>query len=111
HDPSPGKYLSKRLTRLMHEIAIGKYRADWVLPLDADEFVIAPQGESLIATDACEDAPIALPWRSYVPCDVDDAGQPNPVLRIRHRLRRENWHWIKVAIPAKLVAGTDALIG
>jgi hypothetical protein len=109
-DPSPGKYLSKRLTRLMHEIAIGKYQADWVLPLDADEFVIVPQGGGLIKPDAREDAPIALPWRSYVPCDTDDAGQPNPVLRMRHRLRHENWPWIKVVIPAKLVAGTEALI-
>jgi Glycosyl transferase family 2 len=109
-DPSPGKYLSKRLTRLMHEIAISKYQADWVLPLDADEFVILPQGGGLIAPDAREDAPIALPWRSYVPCEMDDAAQANPVLRMHHRLRHENWPWIKVVIPAKLVAGTEALI-
>jgi hypothetical protein len=94
----------------MHEIAIGKYAADWVLPLDADEFLIVPPGESLITTEARLDAPIALSWRSYVPCDVDDGGQSNPVLRMRHRLRCENWPWIKVVIPAKLVAGTDAAI-
>src|SRR5262249_55488498 len=109
-DPSPGKYLSRRLTRLMHDFAIAKYRADWVLPLDADEFVTIPAGGSLIAPDAREDATIALPWRSYVLCDKDDAGQPNPVLRMRHRLRHENWPWIKVVIPARLVAGTQALI-
>jgi hypothetical protein len=94
----------------MHEIAIGKYGANWVLPLDADEFIIVPPGESVIATDARLDTPIAIPWRSYVPCDMDDGGQSNPVLRMRHRLRSENWPWIKVVIPAKLVAGTDIVI-
>lgn len=109
-DPGPGKYLSKRLTRLMHDVAIGKYKADWVLPLDADEFVVVPAGGAVVAADAREDSPVALPWRSYVPCTADDAWELNPVLRIRHHLVRENWPWIKVVIPAKLAAGTDARI-
>ncbi len=109
-DPSPGKYLSKRLTRLMHDIAIANHKADWTVPLDADEFIIVPGGGGLIAADASEDAPIALAWRSYVPSSMDDPSQPNPVLRIRHRLVRENWDWVKVVVPTRLVAGTDAQI-
>ena len=30
------------MTRLMHEYALGLHHADWVLPLDADEFIHLP---------------------------------------------------------------------
>src|SRR5262249_25036579 len=40
-DPSAGKYLSQRMTRLMRE-AVQRHAADWVVPLDADEFLIVP---------------------------------------------------------------------
>ncbi len=63
-DPSPGKYQSQRMTRLMRDWAVGRHQADWVLPLDADEFLAVPQGARLIPAEADAGRPISLPWRT-----------------------------------------------
>jgi hypothetical protein len=109
-DPSAGKYLSQRMTRLMHEQAITCHGADWVLPVDADEFLLVPEGASLIPESASSEATIALPWRTYVPDPSDDPAKLNPVLRLRHRLVQEGWPWVKVLVPRKLAACPDAVL-
>src|ERR1700758_3250557 len=43
-DATPGKYLSERATRLMREFAIARHQADWIVPLDVDEFVVTVGG-------------------------------------------------------------------
>ena len=73
HDPSPGKYLSQRMTRLMREHAIGRHEADWVLPLDADEFVSIRENGLLVPDAADADKPLELPWHSYLPDSGDDS--------------------------------------
>src|SRR5207248_1347715 len=67
-DPTPGMYQAQRMTRLLREWAVGRHGADWVLPLDADEFLVVPEGASLVPSRPGGDRPVALPWRSYVPC-------------------------------------------
>src|SRR5262249_40485645 len=69
-DPTPGKYQSRRITRLMREVALGRYGADWVLPLDADEFVCVPGGGLLIPPETPLDRPLQLAWRTYVPAEA-----------------------------------------
>src|SRR5437867_3948226 len=39
-EPSFGYYQSEWMTRLMREYAVGRYGAGWVVPLDADEFLV-----------------------------------------------------------------------
>lgn len=107
HDPTLGKYQSRHQTRLMREVAVAQNMADWVLPLDADEFLALPEGAALVPDDAAGDRPIALRWRNYVPETDDNAGQVNPVLRLRHRLETEGWPVRKVLVPRTLAARAD----
>ena len=73
-DASTGKYLSQRMTHLMRDHAVARHAADWVVPIDADEFLVVPHGEPLIPRSASSDAVLSLPWRTYVPDERDDPG-------------------------------------
>lgn len=109
-DTELGKRQSERTTRLMREHAVARQCADWILPIDADEFpVLGPGGLGEPESSGC--LPISIPWRSYVPDVSDDASERNPVLRIRYRLRTEGWRWVKVAIPRGLAEQPGAGIG
>jgi hypothetical protein len=103
-DPSLGYYQARRMNYLLREYALGRYRADWILPLDADEFVVVSEGCSLVREGAAPARPLSLPWRTYFPDESDDPSQPNPVLRIRQRRRREGWGQVKVLVPRALAA-------
>jgi hypothetical protein len=108
-DPSPGKYQSQRMTRLMREHAIGRFRADWILPLDADEFLILPDDQPLIPPEADGRAVLQMFWRVHVPHESDDHGELNPVLRLRHRCV-ERSSISKAMIPGALAAAPDAML-
>jgi len=108
-DPEPGKRQGERTTKLMREHALSKHGADWVLPIDADEFLVIGTG-GLISADIRPDRPLELCWRSYVPEEADDLSERNPVVRIRHRLRNEGWPWAKVAVPRELAEQPGAQI-
>jgi len=74
--------------------------ADFIVLLDADEFLRLPDPDYL------RRALPALPagrfgawrWQSYVPLPEDDAREPNPLRRIRHRRREEGFDCFKVAL-------------
>lgn len=93
------------LTELMRE-AVTERGADWVLPLDADEFLRIESRDALVL--ALETVPTSTPAflrpQSYVPTPADDPGEQNPVVRIRHRRARETSTLGKVAVPAVLAA-------
>jgi Glycosyl transferase family 2 len=103
-DPTPGKDQSRRMTRLMREFALERHHADWVLALDADEFVMPADGRPLIPVEARADRPLYLGWRTYVPTTDDDQNEPNPARRLRHRRANETWPYFKVIVPS--AAGT-----
>ena len=109
-DPSPGNYQWSRMTALMRGHALARHDADWVLPVDADEFLIDPDLKSLLAADAASDRPFGLLWKSYVPDPRDDPQELNPVRRIRHRLAREARPCAKVAVPAALAKRPDLIL-
>jgi len=100
-DPSPGYYQSQRMTRLMREFAAEKHAADWVLPLDADEFILAEPDALRGMLDAAEGV-ASVAWRTYVPDESNDPDELNPALRIRHRLEKEARPWTKVLVPGGL---------
>lgn len=79
---------------------------DWVVPLDADEFLITsdPAGLRSALVDLPTDRPIHIPWRSYVPLPSDPPDEVNVLRRITHRKQRENPQWYKVMIPAPVLA-------
>ncbi len=110
-DPSPGKQLSKRMTMLMRDHAVRRHGADWVLPLDADEFVTVAGDGPLVPEGASVDQPLRLTWLSYLPDVSDDPAEVNPVVRIRHRLMDEpEQRVIKVFVPGKLAGCAGAVL-
>ena len=74
--------------------------ADWVIPLDGDEFISAPSSGSLHQfLDKHINGGVAWwPWISMVPSSLDDPSEVNPTKRIRHRCAEE-----KVITPKCLV--------
>lgn len=99
-DPEPGHYQWRRMTGLMREHAIERCRADWVVPLDADEFLVCPDVKLLL--HSMDNRLLGLPWRTYVPGPGDPPDELNPVRRIGQRLKHESHPWIKVMVPAAL---------
>ncbi len=88
------------LTALMREAATSG-GADWVLPLDADEFLVAPERDARAVLAALpRDRAWKVDLRYYVPCH-DDPVDDNVLRRIRHRRVDEGTHWTrKVILPA-----------
>ena len=76
--------------------------ADWLLPLDADEFLVGALHATL--GEAQVDRPALVRWSSYVPTAGDDATEPNPVRRIRHRRRSEPTLLWNVIVPSRLAS-------
>jgi len=93
------------LTALMRE-ATTSGGADWVIPLDADEFLVADEGDPRDALAAlAPDRAWTVDLRYYVPCP-DDPADDNVLRRIRHRLVNAGTFWTrKVIVPAAWARG------
>src|SRR5262245_37449660 len=71
-DDDPDYQQARRTTAMMRD-AVARHAADWVLPLDADEF---PRGLERDALPLDASRPIRIPWMTYVPTASDDAADP-----------------------------------
>lgn len=73
---------SNHLARL----AAGKFGADWILPLDADEILTGPGRSELerALAQITPGRPATLPLLNYYPTDADQDGEANPLLRLQH---------------------------
>lgn len=85
---------------------------DHILPLDADEFIVAESRAALEAALAGVPQPgaLAVPWLSYVPQPDDDPLDPNPLTRIRNRLAEPHPGVRKVFFRAALLEGDDTYL-
>ena len=94
---------SRHMTRLMH-MAVDQFGADWVAPLDADEFIEPKEGTTLAEwLGTREPTPILLRWSNFVwRPEVDASSELNPVVRLRLRLPPRDDH-NKIIIPARLI--------
>ena len=75
-------------TRSNHllQVAIQHHAADWLLPLDADEFLSGANRTALEVTLAAlpSDQPASVRLLNYYPTQQDDEGITNPALRLRY---------------------------
>jgi glycosyl transferase family 2 len=81
-------YEQRRYMTLLSRMAVDKFGADWVVPLDADEFVEPVDGLSLADVLAClQPAIYELQWSNFIwRPELEHGDERNPVLRQRFRL-------------------------
>jgi glycosyl transferase family 2 len=101
----------KFLTRSMKK-AIEDYGADWVVPLDADEFIAAGRDERVrdLIEKLPQDRIVKVPWRTYVPLPSDDSGEPNILKRIQDIRPIEKTNLRKIMIPRSLAMKKNGFI-
>lgn len=107
-DESPAHRQGAALTGLAH--AMRDECPDWIVPLDADEFLRSATDIRDTIGALSTGRPSAIPWRTYVPTPADDLTEHNPVLRITHRRAAEAAQYRKVIIPGSLLDRGDLRI-
>lgn len=100
---------SDALTSLMQNLARTE-SPDWILPLDADEFLhtIHPLASILEAADS--EIVHLLPWKTYVPL-ATDLPHPDVRMKVTHRRAEEVQQFYKVLIPKALAARSILPLG
>lgn len=108
-DSRRDQYQGLRTTALMHR-AVRDYAADWVLPLDADEFPQpGPPGQFRQKLAAYPyERPVALWMNDFAPHPSDRTEEQNPILRLQHRASDDAICAQKVMIPRKLAEQPNA---
>jgi len=84
NDPDVGQFQVRRIKRLVRR-AIDEFGAEWIVPLDADEFLAPGPNECVPPAGTDRSVPLKMRWTTYVPRDQDDPTQINPALRLAHR--------------------------
>jgi hypothetical protein len=110
-DDALGNLQQERSNHLVR-LAASSYRADWILPLDADEILCGPGRaalESRLAAVA-PGRPAMLGLSNYYPTTADDPSIVNPVLRLRY-CQDSAPRTFKVAIPQALASDPDTAAG
>jgi glycosyltransferase involved in cell wall biosynthesis len=88
--------------------AVEHHRADWVIPLDTDEFIDLRGLDGTLAEylKSRGDQParcIKIRWRQYVACPEDDPAVPVPPQRIVHA-QAQPTAYLKIILAASLLA-------
>jgi hypothetical protein len=107
---SERRFLQSAFTNKLLRVALATQGADWVFPLDCDEFLVVPTREDLdAALIRIGDAHGRLKWINYVPSQGDDPTESNPLRRIRHHYDYPTpspvdnpWVW-KIAVNARFL--------
>ena|SRR3989344_5634311 len=112
YDLGPYYRQAETLTSIMYELtAKGIY--EWILPLDADEFLVSSDGSPMQKAlgELPENELCLLPWRTYVPHPTNDPKEQNVLRRIQHRCESEVHPYSKILIPSRIVNAPDLRIG
>jgi hypothetical protein len=94
-------FQGSRITELARE-CFARTGADYVIPLDADEFLRTPSRQTMQAALAEVPTPLypVHHWQSYVPTSFDGVFGPG---HLRRRLRTERVRRHKAVIPRRLI--------
>ncbi|MDQ2664185.1 MAG: glycosyltransferase family 2 protein [Candidatus Eremiobacteraeota bacterium] len=86
--------------------------ADYVLPLDADEFVRVESRDALETAfkTLAPSSHATVPWITYVPVQEEDRSEPRVLARIRYRLRRESSQFYKVLLSRSFANTPGAML-
>lgn len=104
-------YAQGKVTNQLLRAAMARFSPDWILPIDADEFLDAPD-RSVLEEEllGLAESHGLLAWVTQVPTDRDDAAELHPLKRITHRYayptppRDQNpWVW-KMVVNARMLA-------
>lgn len=108
-DKRPLHHQTKCLSKLMHEVAQSE-EVDWIVPLDADEFLVSTNGTDPRNKFAEIDENTAhlLHWHTYIPTAQDSSAEPDPLKRITFRKSYEQIPYAKVIVPGKIAAMENA---
>jgi hypothetical protein len=90
--------------------AAARGRYDFILPLDADEFIVADGRAALERELAAAPGALLVRWLCYVPTGDDEAADDNPVTRIRHRLDAPHATMSKTFFSSKLLQSDDVYL-
>jgi predicted O-methyltransferase YrrM len=110
-DHNPAYIQAEIITSLMYN-TIEKYNPDFILPLDADEFIATYKNVDIKKTIAGfpEDSLTYLSWITYVPTVKDNLDETNILRRISHRRSVQHNYDEKVLIPTALAKKQKVMI-
>lgn len=110
YDDRLGHFQAQVLTEIVREVT-ERDDPDWILPLDADEFLVTLDTRGIEKTlgDESQDMMLSIPWRTYVPLPSDLMKEPHVLRRITHRKATENPTWRKVILPRMVLRNTHGL--
>lgn len=110
-DDALGHLQHLRVTYLQR-LAARELGADWILLLDADEFLVGPGRAALEQSLASLpiDTAASLPMVNYLPTTDDPVAEQNPVLRLQHCQTTAPHAW-KLFVPGHLAAQEDVMTG
>ncbi|MDQ5979109.1 MAG: hypothetical protein QG602_2083 [Verrucomicrobiota bacterium] len=110
-DDAPG-HLQQARSNHLTRLAAQQHGADWILPLDADEFLDGPGRSQLEAAlqQAGSEQTASLPLLDYCASEQDRSAETNPVLRLRHcrpapSITRKIFIPLALALDSTLAAG------
>lgn len=103
-----GRFMTSRV-----RAAVERHGADWVMPIDPDEFLTTGDGGPVrpALERLASGRVVKVPWRTYVPWPTDDPGARNVLERIQHHRADEGDQFHKVLIPRSLVQEPGAIVG
>lgn len=111
-DDNPSYDQSSIMTKMLY-ISLRHFKPDYILPLDADEFLVSSSDQpisSLLKKQLNQDSLFFLSWITYVPTEKDIAKELNPLKRITHRREIQNNYDKKVIIPANIALKHSVVI-
>jgi len=100
------------MTTSLARRAFAEFGADFVLPIDADEFLRAPSRSALEAALAAIPAARMgrVSWQNYLCHEADDPQVLNPVARMQHRARQEVSPQHKVVLTPAFAAARECAL-
>ncbi|MEM7145923.1 MAG: glycosyltransferase family 2 protein [Verrucomicrobiota bacterium] len=108
-------YLQPPLTNHLIQRALNEFDADWILPIDGDEF-IGPANPDLDLHSYLESLSPDHPClrflvKNYFPHHDDNPTDPNPATRLRHRTTQPTPPFHKIILHRSLAAEPNTRIG